>query len=213
MVVHPAAGNWTGTLVNALLHKVTDLEGVGDALRPGLVHRLDKETTGCVVVAKTAAALTRLQASFKSRDVEKLYLAIVRGAPPDEGTFSTLHGRHPRNRKKFSGKVREGKPAVTHFRTLARADKVALVEATLETGRTHQIRVHFAEAGYPLLGDALYGVKSEAISRQALHAWKLAFPHPRTGKRLQLEAPLPDDFSRALKTLGLQFMKRLTRRS
>jgi len=208
MVVHPAAGNWQGTVVNALLHRVTDLAGVGGELRPGIVHRLDKETSGCLVVAKHERALAKLQASFKAREVRKLYLALAHGQPRDEGRIETLYGRHPVNRKKFTSKVKEGKPALTLFRTVERFDGAALVEVDLQTGRTHQIRVHLAETGHPLLGDAIYGGKrklapsvkaaEEALGRQALHAWKLSFPHPRTGKPLALEAPVPADFQRAL---------------
>jgi 23S rRNA pseudouridine1911/1915/1917 synthase len=211
MVVHPAAGNWQGTVVNALLHRVTDLAGVGGELRPGIVHRLDKETSGCLVVAKSERALAKLQASFKAREVKKVYLAVVHGQPKDEGRIETLYGRHPVNRKKFTGKVKAGKSALTLFRTVERFDGAALVEVDLQTGRTHQIRVHLAESGHPLLGDALYGGKrkltpavkaaEEALGRQALHAWKLAFPHPRTGKPVALEAPVPADLQRVLALL------------
>jgi len=206
MVVHPGAGHRGGTLVNALLHHVKDLQGVGGALRPGLVHRLDKDTSGVLVVAKHEAALAALQAAFKSRDVEKTYLALVHGAPPDAGTFRTLYGRHPRHRVRFSGKVKRGKPAVTHFTVRRRFARAALVEISLETGRTHQIRVHFAEAGFPLISDELYGTRAsrrpEIIGRQALHALRLSFPHPRTGKRVTFEAPVPKDFGDAEKRLA-----------
>ncbi len=212
MVVHPAAGNWSGTLVNALLHKVKDLTGVGGELRPGIVHRLDKDTSGCLVVAKNERALQRLQAAFKGREVEKTYLALVHAVPPADATICTLFGRHPVHRKRFTGRVQQGKPAVTHFRVREAFDGAALLEVTLETGRTHQIRVHLSEAGHPLLGDALYGGRrkgapprvqaaAKALGRQGLHAWKLAFAHPRTGEALAFEAPLPDDFARALEQL------------
>ncbi len=205
MVVHPGAGHHEGTLINALLHHVKDLQGVGGALRPGLVHRLDKDTSGVLVVAKNDAALQALQAAFKSRDVEKTYLALVVGQPPDEGSFRTLHARHPTQRMRFTGRGRTGKPAVTHFRTTKRWSAGARVEVTLETGRTHQIRMHFAEAGFPLFGDALYGTRASArpelITRQALHAWRLEFPHPRTGKRVRFEAPVPRDFREAERRL------------
>jgi 23S rRNA pseudouridine1911/1915/1917 synthase len=211
MVVHPGAGHSEGTLVNALLHRVKDLGGVGGELRPGIVHRLDRETSGCMVVAKDEKTLAALQRSFKAREVTKLYLALVHGAPKAEGRFETLYGRHPKHRKRFTTKVREGKPALTLYRVLEQFDGAALVEADLRTGRTHQVRVHFAEAGHPLLADGLYGggrkakgaVKdaTEAVGRQALHAWKLALAHPRTGKPLAFEAPIPEDFERALKIL------------
>ena len=206
MVVHPGAGHHGGTLVNALLHHVKDLKGVGGVMRPGLVHRLDKDTSGLMVVAKHDEALRALQAAFKSRSVEKTYLALVLGQPPHRGTFSTLHGRHPKHRTRFTGKVTSGKPAITHFEVKKRFETAALVEVGLETGRTHQIRVHFAEAGFPLISDALYGPKKaqrpDLIGRQALHAWKLAFAHPRTGKALTFTAPPPRDFKEAEKRLG-----------
>jgi 23S rRNA pseudouridine1911/1915/1917 synthase len=211
MVVHPAAGHWRGTLVNALLHHVQDLGGVGGTLRPGLVHRLDKDTSGTLVVAKTDVALSALQAAFKARQVKKTYLALVHGHPPDDGRIETPYGRHPRHRQRFTGKLRSGKPAITVYRVLERLHGSALVEVDLLTGRTHQIRVHLAEAGHPLLADALYGgarkgdarVKAvqAALGRQALHAARLAFAHPRTGKRRVFVAPLPADFRAALKAL------------
>ncbi len=205
MVVHPGAGNRDGTLVNALLFHVSDLAGIGGELRPGIVHRLDKDTSGLLVVAKTDAALTSLQAAFKARTVEKTYLALVHGAPPMKGTFRTLYGRHPHHRQRFSGKVKTGKEAVTHFVTTERFARASLVEIILETGRTHQIRAHFSDAGFPLLGDALYGGVKKAgplvIGRQALHAWKLKFPHPKSGKLLTYVAGPPKDFRDAQKAL------------
>ena len=211
MVVHPGAGHGTGTLVNALLHRVKDLSGVGGELRPGIVHRLDKDTSGCLVVAKHESALVALQKAFKSRTVEKTYLALVHGAPRPEGRIETLYGRHPVHRQRFTGRVKEGKPALTLYRVREQYEGAALVEVDLLTGRTHQIRVHLSEAGHPLLGDTLYGAgrkakgrvaeAQETLGRQALHAWKLAFPHPRTGKLVRTEAPLPADFEAALKHL------------
>ncbi len=211
MVVHPGAGHASGTLVNALLHRVKDLAGVGGELRPGIVHRLDKDTTGCLVVAKNEQTLVALQKAFKTRAVEKTYLALVHGHTKLEGRIETLYGRHPVNRQKFTGKVKEGKPAITAYRTRERFEDASLLEVDLLTGRTHQIRVHLAESGHPLLCDALYGSgrkakgkvaeAQEALGRQALHAWRLAFTHPRTGKALKLEAPLPEDFKAALARL------------
>ncbi|WNG16645.1 RluA family pseudouridine synthase [Cystobacter fuscus] len=212
MVVHPGAGHASGTLVNALLHRVKDLAGVGGELRPGIVHRLDKDTTGCLVVAKHETALVALQKAFKTRTVEKTYLALVHGSPKAaEGRIETLYGRHPVHRQRFTGKVKEGKPALTVYRVLESFEGAALVEVDLLTGRTHQIRVHLAELGHPLLGDTLYGAgrkpkglagaAQDAVGRQALHAWKLSFPHPRTGKVLRVEAPLPPDFTAALELL------------
>ncbi len=208
MVVHPGAGHSGGTLVNALLHHVKDLSGVGGELRPGIVHRLDKDTSGLLVIAKNDLALRALQDAFKSRDVTKTYLALVHGQPDDEGTFDTLHARHPTQRMKFTGRGRAGKRAVTHFLVTRRFARAARVEVNLETGRTHQIRVHFAEAGFPLLSDALYGTKAsqrpEVIGRQALHAWKLALAHPRTGKPLSFTATPPRDWREAERALSLE---------
>ncbi|ADO71602.1 Pseudouridine synthase [Stigmatella aurantiaca DW4/3-1] len=211
MVVHPGAGHASGTLVNALLHRVKDLAGVGGELRPGIVHRLDKDTTGCLVVAKNEQALVALQKAFKTRAVEKTYLALVHGHPKAEGRIETLYGRHPVHRQRFTGKVKEGKSAVTVFRTREFFEGAALVEVDLLTGRTHQIRVHLSESGHPLLCDALYGAgrkakgqvaqAQERLGRQALHAWRLGFAHPRTGKALKLEAPLPEDFAASMKVL------------
>ena len=211
MVVHPGAGHATGTLVNALLHLVKDLSGVGGELRPGIVHRLDKDTSGCLVVAKHERSLVALQAAFKTRAVEKTYLALVHGEPPEEGRIDTLYGRHPVHRQRFTGKVKRGKSASTAFKVVERFEQAALMEVDLLTGRTHQIRVHLSEAGYPLLADGLYGARRRAegapaeaarvLGRQGLHAWKLAFAHPRTQKPLAFEAPLPADLTAALAVL------------
>ncbi len=216
LVVHPGAGNLSGTLVNALLAHVQDLAGIGGELRPGIVHRLDKDTSGCLVAAKTELALARLQREFKAHAVKKVYLALVHGATPPSGRFDTLHGRHPTDRMRFSGKVQAGRRAITEFRTAESFPGASLVEVSLLTGRTHQIRMHFAEAGHPLLGDRLYGGAkreqrlprdsavrraADALGRQALHAWKLSFAHPVSGQLLSLEAPLTPDFSAALEIL------------
>ena len=211
VVVHPAAGNWAVTLVHGLLHRFGEL-GEGEAARPGLVHRLDKDTSGCLVVARTDAALAALQAAFKRRDVDKRYLALVHGQPrADEGRIETLYARHPRDRKRFTGKVKEGKPASTAWRVLERYPHAALLEVELLTGRTHQVRVHLSEAGWPLLADATYGARGKrapevaeaeaALGRQGLHAWRLRFAHPDTGERLAFEAPLPADLAAALAAL------------
>ena len=223
VAVHPGAGISTGTVVHGLLHQVRDLVGIGGELRPGIVHRLDKDTSGCLVVAKTEPALRGLQAEFKSRRVEKRYLALVHGAPADQGEFDTLHGRHPVDRKRFSSKVRQGRRAVTRWRVVARGSGATLIEVELLTGRTHQIRTHFADAGFPLLGDVLYGGRmrearmaadaaarraAAAIGRQALHASALSFTHPITRDRVRCEAPLPTDFRAALRELGLEAGKR-----
>jgi len=219
VVVHPGAGIRSGTVVHGLLAKVRGLAGIGGEERPGIVHRLDKDTSGCLVVAKTEAALRGLQQSFKARSVEKRYRALVHGSPPAEQTLDTFFGRHPVDRKRFSSRVREGRRAVTSFRVLERAESVAFLDVELHTGRTHQIRAHLADAGWPLLGDALYGGvrrearlgkesparrAAEALGRQALHAARLAFDHPLTGVKVSCEAPLPGDFRLALRILGMR---------
>lgn len=218
MVVHPAAGVFSGTLVNAILFHVRDLQGIGGEIRPGIVHRLDKETSGCMVVAKNDRALGRLQQSFKEREVEKRYVALAYGDPPDAWTMDTPFGRHPTDRVRFTARKPTGpsRRALSHFRVLERFGLAALVEADLVTGRTHQIRVHLSEAGHPLLADETYGRSlrrrqrkehpilrqaEKAIGRQALHARLLAFPHPTSGELLRFEAPIPDDFDRALSVL------------
>jgi 23S rRNA pseudouridine1911/1915/1917 synthase len=217
LAVHPGAGGEGTTIVHGLLHQISDLRGVGGELRPGIVHRLDKDTSGCLVVAKTEPALRALQAAFKARAVEKRYRALVHGAPPDRGELDTAYARHPVDRKRFSSRVREGKRAVTRFTVLARAVDAALLDVELLTGRTHQIRAHFADRGWPLFCDALYGgtrregekappavrAAAEALGRQGLHAFRLAFAHPTTGARVACEAPLPADLRAALAALGL----------
>ena len=214
MVVHPARGTPHSTVVNALLHR---LGAGGGGQRLGLAHRLDKETSGCLVVAKTEAALAALQAQFKGRSVEKTYLALCHGRLADEGTLDTFYGRHPRDRTRHTGRVPAGRRAQTSWRVAERFGDVAtLAEVTLHTGRTHQIRVHLSEAGHPLLADATYGgTRREArlaadhparraagaMGRQALHAWRLAFDHPRSGRRVRYEAPVPADLVAALQIL------------
>lgn len=217
LVVHPAAGHATGTLVNALLHHCKDLSGIGGVLRPGIVHRLDKDTSGVMVATKSERAHIALTAAFaaKSRGetggLERTYLAITSPAPPlKQGTLRTLYGRHPVHRKKFSSKVTTGKPAVTHYQVEDKLADAALVRFRLETGRTHQIRVHASDHGWALVGDPVYGHKprtetlaevATTLARQALHAATLSFEHPATGERLSFEAPLPEDMQAALLAL------------
>jgi len=214
MVVHPARGTPHSTVVNALLHRL----GEGAELpRLGLVHRLDKDTSGCLVVARTEAALQALQAQWKGRTVEKVYLALCHGALAERGRLDTPYGRHPKDRTRHTGRLRTAtRRAITEWAVVERFGAAAtLAEVLLHTGRTHQIRVHLSEAGHPLLADALYGGTrrearapaglaaraAAAIGRQALHAARLAFDHPRTGRRVRFEAPLPPDFERALEVL------------
>ncbi|MGE5183597.1 MAG: RluA family pseudouridine synthase [Acidobacteriota bacterium] len=206
LVVHPAPGHARGTLVNALLYHCKDLSGIGGVARPGIVHRLDKDTTGVMVATKSDRAHAQLAAAFAAKGegaIERSYLAITTPAPPlRQGTLRTLYGRHPVDRKKFSSKVASGKPAITRYEVVDKLRDSALVRFTLETGRTHQIRVHAADHGFPLLGDAVYGKRSPLIARQALHAQLLAFDHPVTGERMRFESPPPADFEAARAALA-----------
>ena len=208
LVVHPAPGHAGGTLVNALLFHCKDLAGIGGVLRPGIVHRLDKDTTGAMVATKTERAHAALTAAFAQKStgaVHREYLAIASPAPPQaRGTLRTMYGRHPIHRMRFSSKIAYGKHAVTHYEVVERLRDAALVRLRLETGRTHQIRVHAADHGWPLVGDQVYGRRSEvgdALGRQALHAAVLEVDHPVTGVRLHFASPLPADFLAALHAL------------
>jgi 23S rRNA pseudouridine1911/1915/1917 synthase len=214
LVVHPAAGHADGTLVNALLHHCQGrLSGIGGVQRPGIVHRIDRDTSGLLVVAKTDKAHEGLARLFATHNIDRRYLAIVAGQPaPPAGTVSTQIGRSPTNRKKMAvlpeGK---GKHAITHYRTVQNLTKAALVECRLETGRTHQVRVHMAHLGHPLIGDSTYNNRRKAFifgpnqsyfSRQALHAVSLGFIHPVTGEKLGFESSLPDDIQELLTSLS-----------
>ncbi len=207
MVVHPAPGHPDGTLVNALLHHLDELAGVGGELRPGIVHRIDKETSGVMVVTKSDEAHRDLAEQFKEHTIERRYHALIYdGGLDDEGTFDTWHGRDPDHRMRYSGDIDKGRRAVTHYEILERFETDAcLVECRLETGRTHQIRMHFYETNAPILGDSLYGGNSTSrtalLDRQALHARALAFDHPDDGDRLQVEADYPDDMGEAIERL------------
>ena len=211
LVVHPAPGHEDGTLVNALLARLGDLRGIGGELRPGIVHRIDKDTSGLLVVAKDDVTMGALGAAFKAHDINRVYEALAVGKPPAaEGRIETLHGRDPHDRKKFSIKVKVGKKAITNWRVLERLGGAARLEARLETGRTHQVRVHLAALGLPLLGDAVYGKPprelalreiGQALGRQALHARVLGFRHPKTVAWLAFTSPPPPDFARARASL------------
>ncbi|MEI8292401.1 MAG: RluA family pseudouridine synthase [bacterium] len=193
LVVHPGAGNREGTLANGLLHHCGGLEVVGGEGRPGIVHRLDKETSGCLVVAKTEAAHNSLSAQFASREVEKSYLALADGTPRmPHGKIEAAIGRHPIHRQKMAV-VERGRDALTHYRVLANQDGKSLIECRPRTGRTHQIRVHLKHLGHPVTGDPQYGRRGSQ-ERHFLHAWKLAFKHPHTGKRVHFTATLSADF-------------------
>jgi 23S rRNA pseudouridine1911/1915/1917 synthase len=212
LVVHPAPGHATGTLVHGLLAHVEDLGGIGGELRPGIVHRLDKDTSGVMVVAKDEPTQQTLSAAFKAKtDVLREYVAICAPSPPAaRGTIRTMYDRHPVDRKRFSSKVERGKPAITHWEVVERLGHgAALVRCRLETGRTHQIRVHMSDSGWPLIGDPFYGrrysgelaVIARDFGRQALHAARLELQHPATGERLRFETAPPEDFRRLLDVL------------
>lgn len=219
LVVHPAPGNEDGTLVNALLaHCGDSLPGIGGERRPGIVHRLDKDTSGIMVVAKTEQALAALSAAFAARSIDRAYLALVWGVPnPSNGEIEGAIGRDPRERKRMAVVARSGKPALTRYRTLRNwSMSITLVECLLATGRTHQIRVHLASVGHPMVGDPVYlrrvpavakmltgGMRAAMLdfSRQALHAARLGFVHPRTGRELLFERPMPADMAALIRTL------------
>jgi 23S rRNA pseudouridine1911/1915/1917 synthase len=212
LVVHPAPGHASGTLVNAYLHHVGgDAEDDdSDPVRPGIVHRLDQGTSGVMVIAKTPVARESLRVRFAAHDLERAYLGIAIGTHPEAATYDTFHARHPHDRKRFTSRVTKGRRAVTHVERIELLAGATLVRCRLETGRTHQIRVHLAEHGHPLLGDPVYGGKprdpklrtvGETLGRQALHAAVLGFPHPVTGAPLRFEAPLPADLQVALDAL------------
>jgi len=203
MVVHPAPGHRAGTLVNALLAHCRDLSGIGGVERPGIVHRLDKETSGLVLAAKTEAAHRSLARQFKEREITKVYLAFVRGRmEQDRGTIDLPIGRHRTHRKKMAGDRERGRAAQTLYEVIERRAAFTYLRAFPKTGRTHQIRVHLASLGHPILGDKLYGRKtgpgSPGMTRQALHAHRLEFSHPVTGEALVLTAPLPSDMAKLL---------------
>jgi 23S rRNA pseudouridine1911/1915/1917 synthase len=202
MVVHPAAGNRDGTLVNALLFQVGDLSGINGEIRPGIVHRLDKETSGLLVVAKNDAAHLSLSGQIKSKQAKRIYRAILDGIlKQDEGTVDAPIGRHRTDRKKMAV-VQGGRNAVTHYKVLERFARHTYVECILETGRTHQIRVHMKHIGHPVTGDEKYGRKSPLTEGgQLLHAHKLGLIHPKTGETMEFTAPLPAYFEEALEKL------------
>lgn len=205
MVVHPAAGHYEGTLVNGLMHHCRDqLSGINGVMRPGIVHRIDMDTTGVIIACKNDLAHNSIAEQLKVHSITRKYYAVVFGnLPDDEGTVEAPIGRHPTDRKKMSVISKNGKEAVTHYRVLERFRGYTYVECRLETGRTHQIRVHMASIGHPLLGDQVYGPAKQPfhLNGQTLHAGVLGFIHPRTGEYMEFSAPLPDYFEELLTKL------------
>jgi len=222
MVVHPANGHYSGTLVNALLHHCTDLSGIGGELRPGIVHRLDKDTSGVLVVSKNDLSHQGLAQQFKEHSITRRYITLVHGqVQNDTGSIEKPIGRHPSARKKMSTHSSRGRRAVTHWNVLRRyaAERLTLLEMRLETGRTHQIRVHLADMNLPVVGDQTYGsIKRpnaiadahlrtlvQQLHRQALHAWVLGFKHPRTGEHMEYSSPLPPDMAQIVTALDAKY--------
>lgn len=204
MVVHPAPGNYTGTLVNALLYHCSNLSGINSAIRPGIVHRLDKDTSGIMIVAKNDSAHISLSQQIQSKTAVRTYLAVVRGnIKTDSGTIETQIARDKTDRKKMAVVKEGGRDAITDYEVLERFGKYTLVRCKLRTGRTHQIRVHMEYLGYPLVGDPKYSPMKTpfGIKGQALHSHTLEFTHPRTGKRMKFEAPLPEDMHKIITRL------------
>jgi len=203
LVVHPAPGHYAGTLVNALLHHCHDLSGINGVLRPGIVHRIDKDTSGLIMAAKNDKAHAGLAEQLKAHTVNRKYVALVHGnVPHDQGTIDAPIGRDTADRKMYTVTDKNSKQAVTHFVVLERFGDYTLVELKLETGRTHQIRVHMKFIGHPLVGDPMYGrSKGMTLDGQALHAAVLGFSHPRTGEPLLFEAPLPADMQELLQRI------------
>ncbi len=198
MVVHPAAGNYSGTLVNALLRHCGDsLSDINGVIRPGIVHRIDKDTSGVLVIAKNNKSHTVLSDMLKEHDIKRIYTAVAEGIiMEDQGTVDAPIGRHPVDRKKMAVNLKNGRRAVTHFKVLERFRNTTLLELRLETGRTHQIRVHMSYIGHPLVGDGVYGKKKQVygFEGQALHAGTLGFVHPGTGEYVEYTAPPPEEF-------------------
>ena len=206
MVVHPSAGHYTGTLVNAIMYHCKDsLSGINGEIRPGIVHRIDMDTTGSLIVCKNDEAHVDIAQQIKEHSVNRIYVGIVCGnVKDDEGTIEGPIGRHPIERKKMAINEKNGKPAITHYKVLERFGNYTYMQFKLETGRTHQIRVHMASIGHPLLGDALYSSNRSTFKNlqgQTLHAQTIGFIHPKTGEYMEFSAPLPEYFKKLLSIL------------
>lgn len=207
LVVHPAQGHYSETLVNAILYHIKDLSGINGEMRPGIVHRLDKDTSGLIIIAKNDKAHLELTNMFQNKEIKKTYLAIVKGKiNKKKGRIATQIGRDRNDRKKMAvlDSLTQGKNAITNYRVIDQNEKFSLLKVDIETGRTHQIRVHMKYMGYPILGDAVYG-RPDSEKRQMLHAYKLEFLHPITKEKMEIIAELPDDFKKALIKNNLYF--------
>ncbi len=206
MVVHPAAGHHNGTLVNAIMYHIKDLSTISGVVRPGIVHRLDKNTSGLIIVAKTNEAHLRLTEMFKDKTIKKTYLAICKGNFKNkEDRIENQIGRDSKDRKKMTVVRDNGRTAITNYKVINEVEYFSLLEIDLETGRTHQIRVHMKYLNHSILGDDVYGKPSKKATRQMLHAYKLNFEHPITGEKLEIIGNLPEDFKKVMKNLGLEF--------
>ncbi len=208
MVVHPAPGNYSGTLVNAIMHHIKDLSNINGVIRPGIVHRLDKNTSGLIIVAKNDGAHLKLADMFKDKDISKTYVCICKGIfSKKEGRIENIIGRDPNNRKTMAVVLKNGKKAISNYRVVDEAGNFSLVEVNIETGRTHQIRVHMKSLNHPILGDEVYGNSSKIFKRQMLHAYKLEFCHPVNGNKMIILGEIPEDFRDAAKKVGLDISK------
>lgn len=208
VVVHPAQGNYTGTLVNAIMYHIKDLSTINGVIRPGIVHRLDKDTTGLIIIAKNDTTHLKLTDMFKNKEIEKKYICICKGRFKDKtGRIENNIGRDKKDRKKMTVVFRDGKKAITNYKVIDENLDFSLVEIGLETGRTHQIRVHMKSLNHPIVGDKTYGKSSDYPARQMLHAYSLSFIHPITGNRIQVLGDLKDDFKSVAKRLKLDIKK------
>ena len=207
MVVHPAQGNYTGTLVNAVLYHIKDLSTINGVIRPGIVHRLDKDTSGLIIIAKNDDAHNKLTEMFKDKTIEKTYICICKGNFKEKsGRIESLIGRDPKDRKKMAVVDKNGKNAITNYEVIDEVENFSLMRIKIETGRTHQIRVHMKSLNHPIIGDSVYG-RAGIATRQMLHSYTLEFKHPITGKELKIKGPIPNDFKDVAKSLKLDISK------